>query len=38
MWDISNDDDKEDFIKMAIKNIYFEYIIGTGTTSQKEFA
>lgn len=35
MWDISSDEDKEDFIKMAIKNIYFEYIIGTGNTSQK---
>lgn len=35
MWDISSDEDKEDFIKMAIKNIYFEYIIGTGNTSRK---
>lgn len=35
MWDISSDEDKEDFIKMAIKNIYFEYIVGTGRTSTK---
>ncbi len=36
MWDISSDEDKEDFIKMAIKNINFEYIRDTAPTNLRK--
>ena len=35
MWDISSDEEKAEFIQMAIKNIFIEYVLGKNDNKKK---
>ena len=38
MWDISSDEEKAEFIQMAIKNIFIEYVLGKMMIKETSFS